>query len=97
MVQRDSDQGRKGRQVLKTNLVGVQELLVIVRHFDSFLCLQVEGKLVLKLFFVNVDNSDLSQFAVAIFLKFIGYKIYLSNVTIFFFSCFSNLMSVGKE
>ena len=56
MVQRDSDQGRKGRQVLKTNLVGVQELLVIVRHFDSFLCLQVEGKLVLKLFFVNVGQ-----------------------------------------
>ena len=25
MVQRDSDQRRKGRQVLKTNLVGVQE------------------------------------------------------------------------
>ena len=45
------DQWRKGRQVLKTDLVGVQELLVIVRHFDSFLCLQVECKLVLELLF----------------------------------------------
>ena len=36
MVQQDSDQGRKGRQVLKTDLVGVQKLLVIIRHFDTF-------------------------------------------------------------
>ena len=86
MVQQNSDQGRKGRQVLKTDLLGVQKLLVIIRHFDTFLCLQVECKLVLELYFFicvcNVDNSDLSQFAIVIFLKFIGYRICLSKVTL---------------
>ena len=80
-MQRDSDQGRKGRQVLKTYLVGVQKLLVIVRHFDSFLCLQVECKLVLELFFFfsNVDNYDLSEYGIVIFLKFIGYMFVQSH------------------
>ena len=65
MVQRDSDQGRKGRQVLKTDLVGVQELLVIVRHLTAYCVCKWSANLFWNFVCVcvcvcSVDNSDLS-------------------------------------